>query len=316
MHFDVFNGDADGLCAIHQLRLAEPRDATLVTGLKRDIALLQRVQAGAGALVRVCDISLDRNREALLRLLDAGARVDYFDHHFAGAIPEHPNLRAQIDLGSEVCSSLLVDRALGGRYRAWAVAAAFGDNLHAAAEAAAAPLQLEPAALATLRTLGEALNYNSYGISEADLRIHPTALLAEMTPYVDPLAFAAEAPIVAALATGMQDDLGLARAVAPTFAGTGATLVVLPDAAWARRVAGVFGNERARHDPARGHAVAATLPDGSLRLSVRAPLQRRSGAGALCRRFPTGGGREAAGGIDHLPAAWLDAFIRALGEAW
>ena len=42
-HFDVFNGDADGLCALHQLRLAAPVDSVLVTGAKRDIALLQRV---------------------------------------------------------------------------------------------------------------------------------------------------------------------------------------------------------------------------------------------------------------------------------
>jgi hypothetical protein len=30
MYFDVFNGDADGLCALHQLSLAEPRAARLV----------------------------------------------------------------------------------------------------------------------------------------------------------------------------------------------------------------------------------------------------------------------------------------------
>lgn len=29
-HYDVFNGDADGLCALHQLRLADPVDAVLV----------------------------------------------------------------------------------------------------------------------------------------------------------------------------------------------------------------------------------------------------------------------------------------------
>jgi len=46
--FDVFNGDADGICALHQLRLAEPRAADLITGVKRDIALLKRVPAGAG----------------------------------------------------------------------------------------------------------------------------------------------------------------------------------------------------------------------------------------------------------------------------
>ena len=46
--FDVFNGDADGLCALHQLRLAEPADSELVTGPKRDISLLKRVNAAAG----------------------------------------------------------------------------------------------------------------------------------------------------------------------------------------------------------------------------------------------------------------------------
>ena len=52
-YFDVFNGDADGLCALQQLRLAEPRAATLVTGVKRDIALLRRVPRVAGASVTV-----------------------------------------------------------------------------------------------------------------------------------------------------------------------------------------------------------------------------------------------------------------------
>ena len=45
----AFNGDADGLCALQQLRLAGAAGdaagarATLVTGVKRDIALLERV---------------------------------------------------------------------------------------------------------------------------------------------------------------------------------------------------------------------------------------------------------------------------------
>lgn len=39
----AFNGDADGLCALQQLRLAEGADAVLVTGVKRDIHLLKRV---------------------------------------------------------------------------------------------------------------------------------------------------------------------------------------------------------------------------------------------------------------------------------
>ena len=48
-HYDVFNGDADGLCALQQLRLHTPVDnAILITGVKRDISLLQRVEAQAG----------------------------------------------------------------------------------------------------------------------------------------------------------------------------------------------------------------------------------------------------------------------------
>ncbi|HJV50176.1 MAG TPA: acetyltransferase, partial [Noviherbaspirillum sp.] len=35
--FDVFNGDADGMCALRQLRLSEPREAIRITGLKREI---------------------------------------------------------------------------------------------------------------------------------------------------------------------------------------------------------------------------------------------------------------------------------------
>lgn len=42
-HYDIFNGDADGLCALVQLRLQHPAETSLVTGVKRDIQLLDRV---------------------------------------------------------------------------------------------------------------------------------------------------------------------------------------------------------------------------------------------------------------------------------
>ncbi|MDH3360137.1 MAG: acetyltransferase, partial [Desulfobulbaceae bacterium] len=141
--FDVFNGDADGICALHQLRLAEPRpDAELVTGVKRDIKLLAKLQGVRQAQVTVLDISLDSNREDLNSLLAAECSVFYADHHFAGEIPATEALVAHIDPNPEVCTSLIIDRFLDGRYRAWAVAAAFGDNLHDAARLAAAPLGL------------------------------------------------------------------------------------------------------------------------------------------------------------------------------
>ena len=53
----AFNGDADGLCALQQLRLADPRPGELVTGVKRDINLLERVPARAGDECTVLDVS-------------------------------------------------------------------------------------------------------------------------------------------------------------------------------------------------------------------------------------------------------------------
>jgi hypothetical protein len=61
-YFDVLNGDADGICALQQLRLAEPLasgQSELITGVKRDIQFLKRVKATAGAVVTVLDVSLE-----------------------------------------------------------------------------------------------------------------------------------------------------------------------------------------------------------------------------------------------------------------
>ena len=89
MYFDIFNGDADGILALHQFRLHNPQpDATLVTGVKRDIKLLSKIQNVRNSNITVFDISLDSNRDALLPLLDQNNTIVYFDHHFAGNFPE------------------------------------------------------------------------------------------------------------------------------------------------------------------------------------------------------------------------------------
>eukprot|EP00487_Bulimina_marginata_P011750 TRINITY_DN7573_c0_g1_i1.p1 TRINITY_DN7573_c0_g1~~TRINITY_DN7573_c0_g1_i1.p1 ORF type:complete len:107 (+),score=7.45 TRINITY_DN7573_c0_g1_i1:236-556(+) len=61
MHYDVFNGDADGIIALLQLRLAAPKDSTLITGVKRDISLLKQVDVSKATAVTVLDISLGKN---------------------------------------------------------------------------------------------------------------------------------------------------------------------------------------------------------------------------------------------------------------
>lgn len=315
-HIDVFNGDADGLCALHQLRLAEPVASELVTGPKREIALVRRVQAAAGDRVTVLDVALEKNIEAVRRLLDAGVQIRYFDHHRSGELPRHAAFEAHIDTRAEVCTSLLVNAYLQGRHLAWAVVAAFGDNLADSAQRAAAPLGLRESSLAALRELGEALNYNGYGESLEDLHFAPDDLYRRMRPFVDPFDFMAEDPAFSVLRAGYADDMALARAIAPAEARPEGHIYVLPAQKWARRISGVFGNLLANEAPHRAHAVLTARPDGGYVVSVRAPLANRRGADELCARFPTGGGRQAAAGINHLAEGDLTAFVAAFFAAY
>lgn len=314
--FDAFNGDADGLCALHQLRLAEPLDAVLVTGVKRDIALLKKIDARAGDRITALDIAVEKNAASLAALLARGVSVRWYDHHNPGELPVHPNFHATIDTAAEVCTSLLVDRELGGRYRPWAVAAAFGDNLHEAARRAAEPLGYDAARLDALQGLGECLNYNGYGDTLEDLHFHPADLYRALHDYADPFAFIHESPQFRTLRDGYQADMTLARGVAPSEARPSGTVVILPNAPWARRASGVYANELATANPGRAHALLTRSPKGHYVVSVRAPLRNRVGADELCSRFETGGGRKAAAGINILPEARIPDFIAAFFETY
>jgi hypothetical protein len=323
-YVDVFNGDADGLASLQQLRLAEPVPAgaavELVTGLKHEIELLARVDLdavrAAATAITVLDVSLDRNRAPLERLLEAGAAVRYFDHHFAGAVPVHPGLQATIDPAADICTGILVDRHLEGRHRRWAIVAAFGDNLVETAQALADGIHLDAATTTMLRELGEALNYNAYGDTDTDVLIHPRDLYRALHAFEDPVAFHGTAT-VRSLRARQREDVTAAMRLSPAWADAHCAVYRLPSCDWARRVIGTFANALALAEPGRAHAVLKTNADGTLNASVRAPLQSlraplRYGADWLCRKFPTGGGRAAAAGIDRLPEARLDEFIGAL----
>lgn len=317
--FDVFNGDADGICALTQLRLAEPRNALLVTGIKRDIALLGRVDAQSGDRVTVLDISFDSNRVDVEHLLHRGAEIFYVDHHYAGEIAAHPRLTTQIDESPEVCTSLLVSRWLNHRYRAWAVVGAYGDNLTHRARMLARPLDLDTVRLAQLERLGICLNYNGYGETLADLHFAPDALFKLVSQHASPFDFMqADREHFERLTHGHDEDMARTTTLKPDAASTAtAALFMLPDEAWARRVSGVFSNDLSHRHPDRAHAVLTAKSNGSWLASIRAPLNRRKGADVLCRQFPTGGGRAAAAGINALPKENLDEFIRAfLAHPW
>ncbi len=320
MNFDVFNGDADGLCALHQLRLADPVEARLITGVKRDIGLLKQVEAKPGDQLTVLDIAVEKNADALADLLAKGVRVRWFDHHNPGPsfaqLTAQGNFEAHIDTDANVCTSLLVDQDLNGRHRPWAVVAAFGDNLHDAAWRAAEGLGLDDGGMAALRELGECLNYNGYGDSLADLHFHPAELYRRLHVYADPFDFIAASDTFPVLKAGYAADMAQAGAVPAHVERPSGAVFLLPDEPWARRVSGVYANDLATRFPDRAHAMLSHSPRGHYVVSVRAPLNNRVGADTLCMKFPTGGGRKAAAGINALPAESLDAFMTAFYEIY
>ena len=315
-YYDVFNGDADGICALHQLRLEQPVESTLVTGLKREIALLDIVEAGAGDVVTVLDLSMERNRAALKRLLARGVLVRYFDHHDAGEIPSHAGLIAVVDTSGNTCTSVIVDGILHGRFRPWAVVGAFGDNEIEVANALAHSLALDAKQVATLRELGEDLNYNAYGQSESDVMVPPADLYRVVRRHLSPFELSAREPLVHRLKEERESDLAKAAEIEPVRSGAGAVAWVLPDAPWSRRVSGTFANRLALDDPERAHAVLTPIPGEAYVISVRSPRGSATGASDFCRRFEAGGGRAHAAGIDRLARAELPRLLDALDEAW
>lgn len=307
--YDVFNGDADGICALQQLRLQSPREAERVSGLKRDIDLLRRVDAAAGDEITVLDISLEKNRTALDDALAKGARVFYADHHFPGDIPEHASFECHIDVAADTCTSLIIDRLLDGAQARWAVVGAYGDNFDQPARRLGESIGLGESDLAAMQQLGICLNYNGYGFELDDLMFHPATLFDLVHPYPDPLDFIASEAGYAALLAQYEDDMSRARsAVADSETPAGAVFR-LPNASWARRIVGVMGNDLAKAFPERAHALLVDMGDGHHRVSVRAPYNRKQGADDLCRQFPSGGGRKAAAGINALAQTDLTRFV-------
>lgn len=315
-HIDIFNGDADGLFAWHQYRLAFPvatPDLTLITGVKRDVALVAQVIALGDAQtenqITVFDISYDQNVDAVEALLARGVQIRYFDHHRANTLKPHTHLSAHIDTTPIICTSLIVDQFLNGAHREWAIAAAFGDNLIRVADNLAAQQNFTPSQTETLRELGEYLNYNAYGESEADLYFRPAYLAQQLAPYKNPFDFIKHEDVFLILKQGFADDMIRAEATLAQHATPRYALYTLPDAAWARRVSGAFANRLAEKNPARAHAILSPQANGTYTVSIRAPIANGCGADSVAIAFEGGGGRAGAAGINQLPENEINKLI-------
>jgi single-stranded DNA-specific DHH superfamily exonuclease len=298
------------------MRLFRPVESELVTGPKREIALLRKISTKPGDEVLVLDVSLAKNREALNRLLADDVRVLYFDHHQPGDIPRHPHLETHIDISPDVCTSLLVNDYLSGKYVIWSVTAAFGDNLAASARHAATALKLREPQLVQLKELGECLNYNGYGETLEDLHYDPAELYRIVHRYEDPFDLIENEPAFRVLKTGYAEDMVKAMETKPSIDRQSGRIFILPAEKWARRISGMYGNLLASQSPAQAHAVLTRKPEGGYVVSVRAPMSNKLHADEICSQFETGGGRKGAAGINHLPDEDLDRFERIFFETY
>ncbi len=305
--YDLFNGDADGICALQQLRLQNPQQSELITGIKREINLFARISAKAGDQITALDISFDKNREGVQAAIKAGASVFYADHHFAGDLIQSDRLELHIDTDSNTCTSLIINDYLQQAHYLWALAGAYGDNLYASAETLADQHAVSRGDREALKLLGTCLNYNGYGFSTDDLIYHPADLFRKVQPYADPHDFIATEDYQR-LADAYHEDVENTHQLTAFDERDNGAIFILPDETWSRRVNGVFSNELARSHTGRAHAVLVQCGEGCYRVSVRAPMDNKTGADELCRQFDTGGGRKAAAGINQLKEQDLKRF--------
>lgn len=309
-YIDVFNGDADGLCALVQLRLNNPQKSRLITGVKRDIQLLKKVKAQHGDHITVLDISHEKNAEYIPNILQSGASIHYIDHHKTGKLLKNPNITYDINLSNDVCTSLIVNKILDGKYRNWAIVGAFGDNLDDVARIMALESNLNDAEQTKIQTLGRLLNYNGYGSEIDDLFFDPQELYLKISQYNSPLEFwDSDQETILTLKDGYDDDSARALNSTEVFKSNTVLVVELPNEKWARRISGVFSNNLTNKYPNMANAVLVDKGDSTYQASIRAPLMHRFGADDVASYFPSGGGRKAASGINVLPSESVDTFI-------
>ncbi len=252
-----------------------------ITGVKRDIELLDRVHPNDDDEVIVMDISLARNHSMAQKLAQNGIKISWFDHHLPGDTIE--SIDAHIDTADNVCTARIVEQYLGIE-SSWAQVALHGDGLS------------QHSSNPEYKELGELLNYNGYGADLTDLHFHPDDLMMLCLESKTPEQFM-QSPAFATLKQGFYSDISNADSIVEQDG-----FFLLPNEAWARRVVGVMAHRI--NEKGEGPHVIAIDKGSTCQISIRG----QSGIGELCAMFG-GGGRATAGGIDNLPKAEITALM-------
>lgn len=282
MRWYAYNGDADGICSMVQWGLVYGIEGHRVTGVKRDIELLERVNPNPDDEIIVMDISLARNHARAVELSTQGFDITWFDHHLAGEPID--GITTNIDTSANVCTAVIVEKFLGLESD-WAQVALHGDGLSVHSS--------KP----EFKELGELLNYNGYGADLSDLHFHPDELLLLCLQAKTPQNFM-DTQAFMTLKNGFESDLSNAINIEPRNG-----YYLLPNESWARRVVGVMAHRI--NESGDGPHVIAIDKGETLQVSIRGS----EGIGELCKMFG-GGGRATAGGIDALPKSEITALMK------
>ncbi len=280
MRWFAYNGDADGICSMVQWGLVHGIEGHRITGVKRDIRLLDRINPQAGDDIVVMDISLARNHD-LASALSQEHPILWFDHHLAGEKIEA--IECHINTGPNVCTARMVESYLGVESD-WAQVALHGDGLS------------QHSTMPEFKELGELLNYNGYGSTLSDLHFHPDELMLACLQAGTPQQFM-QTEVFANLRNGFAMDMEKSASIKMDSG-----IHMLPDEPWARRVVGVLAH-RINESGSGPHVIAIDKGE-----TLQVSLRGQQGIGELASMFG-GGGRATAGGIDSLPKGEVTALM-------
>lgn len=308
IHYDIFNGDADGIVSLHQYRMHFPVKRTqLVTGVKRDVELLRHMRYVKHSRLTVFDISHKTNESYVERILSNNNRIVWFDHHDAGLYHPSNMFRLTFDTSPVVCTNMLVDNYVDGLYRPWTIVGAYGDNLHEQAE------ELNPGfsskALHQLKEIGETLNYNGYGNVESDLTVHPKDVYLDLSKYDSPFDYRRKSEVYDLIHHQKCADSHELNNSEVLHESTTGKVVLLPPTPASVRYSGIYSNQLTTDNPSQAFLILTQIDDDNYRVSIRAPKTKPHGASTLAGNFDTGGGREKAAGINKLPKSELKLLI-------
>ncbi len=319
MNYGFFNGDADGIISMYLFNWYSGREMNeYYTGIKRDVELLRHAKDIESSNLFVFDVSMLSNEKYLKPLIDQDNTIRWYDHH---KLPDDENIRNSIlykvSTDPKHCTAMMVEEYFSSStmiagLRSWVICAAYGDNLHTTVQELNEdmhPSFTQPT-LDIYKEVGETLNYNGYGNQESDLTVHPKEVFLDMCKYDNPKTYHAESEIFKKINTQMKQDASLLESSSETVHESEiGSIIILPEGSASIRYSGIYSNLLSMNNKSKAFAIMTVYDENNYKISIRAPQDNPVGACDLALKFPTGGGREKAAGVNQLPCDQVDAFV-------